>query len=191
MKGREGFTYEFPEMSPGKRLRELIPYIAKKLKDDPAFGRVKLVKIIYFADMEAFRLHRQPVTGSAWFRDNFGPTPADFLETLDALKAAGNISESEREYFGRMQKRIEVLSEPSVDLLTDRELGIVDRVIDRFADWNASQLSQHSHGVAWRLSEGERYIPYEYSLYSDEPLTDEEMMHAAKLARKYRDCDFA
>ncbi|MCY4525010.1 MAG: Panacea domain-containing protein [Anaerolineaceae bacterium] len=191
MKGSERFTYEFPEMSPEKRLRELILYIAEKLKDDPAFGRVKLVKIIYFADMESFRLTRQPVTGSAWFRDNFGPTPENFLETLDALKAAGNITESEREYFGRMQKRINVLSEPTIGLLSSRELGIVDRVIERFADWNASELSRHSYGVAWRLSEGERYIPYEYARYSDEPLSDEELIHAEKLAHKYRDCDFA
>ncbi|MDD9954814.1 MAG: Panacea domain-containing protein [Anaerolineaceae bacterium] len=191
MTDREGFTYEFPEMSPTERLKELIPYIAEKLKDDPAFGRVKLAKIIYFADMESFRLHRRPVTGSAWFRDNFGPLPKSFLQTLDALKAAGNITECERDYFGRTQKRIEVLSEPTFGLLTNKELDIVDRVIERFADWNASQLSHQSHGIAWRLSEGERYIPYEYSLYSDEPLTDEELKHAQFLARKYRDCDFA
>ncbi len=190
MTDREGFTYKFPEMSPKDRLRELILYVAERLKDDPAFGRVKLVKIIYFADMESFRLHRKPVTGSAWFRDNFGPTPENFLETLDALKAAGNITESEREYFGRMQKRINVLSEPTIGLLSSRELGIVDRVIERFADWNASELSRHSYGVAWRLSEGEQFIPYEYALYSDEPLTEEETLRAQELALKYRDCDF-
>ena len=42
MKGSEEFTYEFPEMSPRERLRELILYIAEKLKDDPKFGRTKL-----------------------------------------------------------------------------------------------------------------------------------------------------
>lgn len=190
MTKREDFTYEFPEMSPRDRLRELILYIAEKLEDDPNFGRTKLAKIIYFSDMESFRLHRKPVTGSAWFRDNFGPTPENFLETLDALKDAGNISEREREYFGQTQKRIEVLSQPTLDLLSSRELGIVDRVIERFADWNASDLSHLSHGVAWRLSKDERFIPYEYALYSDEPLTEEETLRAQELALKYRDCDF-
>ena len=109
MKGSEEFTYEFPEMSPKERLRELILYIAEKLKDDPAFGRVKLAKIIYFADMESYRLHRQPVSGSAYFRDNFGPLPKDFLPVLDELKDSGEISESERDYYGYKQKRIEVL----------------------------------------------------------------------------------
>ena len=44
MTGSEKFTYEFPEMSPRERLRELILYIAEKLKDDPNFGRTKLAK---------------------------------------------------------------------------------------------------------------------------------------------------
>ena len=190
MKGSEEFTYEFPEMSPRERLRELILYIAEKLKDDPNFGRTKLAKIIYFSDMESFRLHRQPVSGSAYFRDNFGPLPKDFLPVLDDLKDSGEISENERDYYGYKQKRIEVLSEPTAKLLTQHDLDIVDHIIQNFADWNASGLSSRSHGVAWQLSEGEQFIPYEYALYSDEPLTEDETARAQELALKYRDSNF-
>ena len=108
MKGSEEFTYEFPEMSPTKRLKELILYIADKLKDDPNFGRTKLAKIIYFADMESFRMHRRPVTGTAFIRMTHGPLPKNFLNTLDELKEEGRIVEIEREYFDYTQKRIVV-----------------------------------------------------------------------------------
>lgn len=191
MRGPKEFTYEFPEMSPRDRLRELILYIAEKLKDDPAFGRVKLAKMIYFADMEAFRLHRQPVSGSAYVRSMpFGPLPKGFLQTLDELKAAGEITENEREYFDFRQKRISLLSAPTVDLLTHNELEIVDRVVQKYADWNARELSEHSHGVAWRLSEGKQFIPYEYALFSDEPLTEAELARAKKLAQRYQGLKF-
>ena len=187
----KAFTYEFPEMAPRERLKELILYIAEKLKDDPNFGRTKLAKIIYFADMDSFRLHRRPVTGSAWIRMPYGPLPKDYLPILDELKAGGRIVESEREYFDYTQKRIEALSETTAGLFDETELGVVDSVIQKFADWNAVGLSERSHGVAWRLTKEGQRIPYEYSLYSDEPLTEEEVQHARKLALKYRDRDFA
>ena len=191
MKGSEEFTYEFPEMSSRERLRELILYIAEKLKDDPNFGRTKLAKIIYFSDMESFRMHRQPVSGTAWIRMQYGPLPRDFLQILDELKSEGRIAESEREYFDYTQKRIQVLSGTTADMFGEIELGVVDSVIQKFANWNAIGLSERSHGVAWRLTEEGKRIPYEYSLYSDEPLTEEELQHAQNLALKYRDCDFA
>ena len=78
MTGSGGLTYEFPDMSPKERLKELILYVATKLKDDPKFGHTKLAKIIYFSDMESFRMHRQPVSGSAFVRMQFGPLPEEF-----------------------------------------------------------------------------------------------------------------
>lgn len=191
MRGPKEFTYEFPAMAPRERLKELILYIAKKLKGDPNFGRTKLAKIIYFSDMDSFRLHRRPVTGSAWIRMPYGPLPENYLPILDELKAEGRIVESEREYFDYTQKRIEALSETTAGLFDETELGVVDGVIQKFADWNAVGLSERSHGVAWRLTKEGQYIPYEYALYSDEPLTEEELRHAQHLALKYRDCDFA
>lgn len=191
MTDREGFTYEFPEMSPRDRLRELILYIAEKLKDDPNLGRTKLAKIIYFSDMESFRMHRRPVTGTAFVRMPYGPLPKGFLDALDELKEQGRIVEIEREFFDYTQKRIVVRSSTPSDLFSKTELVVVDGIIQRFKDWSAVGLSEKSHGVAWRLTREGNPIPYEYSLYSDEPLTDEELRHAQHLARKYRDCDFA
>ena len=190
MTKREGFTYEFPEMSPRDRLRELILYIAEKLEDDPNFDRTKLAKIIYFSDMESYRMHRRPVSGSAFDRMAYGPLPKNFLKTLDELKEEGRIDEIEREYFDYTQKRIVVRSGTSGDMFSEAELGVVDGNIQKFRDWNAIGLSERSHGVAWRLTEEGNPIPYEYALYSDEPLTEEETLRAQELALKYRDCDF-
>lgn len=190
MTKREGFTYEFPDMSPRDRLRELILYIAEKLEDDPNFGRTKLAKIIYFSDMESYRMHRRPVSGSAFVRMAYGPLPKNFLNTLDELKEEGRIDEIEREYFDYTQKRIVVRSGKSGDMFSEAELGVVDGIIQKFRDWNAVGLSERSHGVAWRLTEEGNPIPYEYALYSDEPLTEEETLRAQELALKYRDCDF-
>ena len=142
MKGSEEFTYEFPEMSSRERLRELILYIAEKLKDDPNFGRTKLAKIIYFSDMESFRMHRQPVSGTAWIRMQYGPLPRDFLQILDELKSEGRIAESEREYFDYTQKRIQVLSGTTADMFGEIELEVVDSVIQKFA--NGTQWSERA-----------------------------------------------
>ena len=80
MKGSEEFTYEFPEMSPRERLRELILYIAEKLKDDPNFGRTKLAKIIYFADMES-GCTDSLCPAPPGYRMQYGPFPKIFCKS--------------------------------------------------------------------------------------------------------------
>lgn len=191
MTDSEGLTFEFPHLSPKERLKELIIYIADKLKNDESCGFTKLAKIIYYADFEAWRLHGQPVTGTKWSRMPRGPLPVGYHNILDELKEARRISITERDYFDYTQKRVETLSEPMTSLFADSELRIVDNVIQKFMHWNARDLSEHSHyGAAWQLTEDEQFIPYEYALYSDEPLTKEELRHAQELALKYRDFNF-
>ena len=191
MTGSDGLTYEFPELFPRERLRELILYIADKLQDDERGGITKLAKIIYFADFEAWRTQGKPVTGTKWKRMPHGPLPSDFYEILDELTDSRRISIKEGYYHGFPQKRIETHSAPSTGLFGDSELQVVDRVIQKFSGWNAKELSALAHaGAAWRMTNEEYYIPYEYALYSDEPLTEEEEKHARDLALRYRDYQF-
>jgi len=186
-----GLTYEFPDLSPGKRLRELILYVADKAQHDERCGITKLAKIIYHADFLAWRLQGQPVTGTRWKRMEHGPAPADFHKILDELSAAGRISIVERTFHDYRQKRIVAHDSPASGLFSDHNLRLVDQVIQKLLGWNASELSERTHGTAaWQLTEGAQFIPYEYALYSDEPLTKEELKHAQELALEYRAFNF-
>ena len=191
MNGLEKFTYEFPEMSPRERLKEIILYIADKLQDDPHFGRTKLAKVIYFSDFESYKMHGRPVSGSKYIRLPHGPVPNDYNSIMKELESNGCIETKARDFHNHVQRRPVALRKADLGRFSAQEIEVVDKTIEELINSNASELSNRAHGIAWRLSDGQHYIPYEYALYSDEPLTEEETLHAQKLALKYRDCDFA
>ena len=45
------------------KLRELVLYIAVLSEGDPAFGKVKLNKLLFFADFTAYLSFGKPITG--------------------------------------------------------------------------------------------------------------------------------
>ncbi len=191
MKGATEFTYEFPEMSPRDRVRELILFIAEKLKNDPHFGRTKLAKIMFFSDFASYRKHGRPVSGSKYIRLDRGPVPNDYNSIMQEMERNGLLETNSREVHKYVQKRPVAKRKADLNGFSAQDIEVVEQTINELDKMNATELSHRTHGIAWRLSEGQHYIPYEYALYSDEPLTDEELVHAEKLARQYRDCDFA
>ena len=78
-------TYEFPNLEPHSRLWELILHIARCSEGDSTFGKVKLAKILYYADFASYRDYGQPVTGASYKKLQFGPVPSDFLDILDEM----------------------------------------------------------------------------------------------------------
>ena len=178
-------TYEFPRLSPATRIRELILYISEKSKNDPKFGRTKLAKIIYFADIESYRTFGIPVTGSAYARFQYGPLPVNFHDVLNDLEKTGQIKTHVSWYKTQPQKRVLAQEEPDLSAFSDQDIEIVDKMILQLLPYNASDVTELSHGIAWEQTDEKERIPYEASLLSDEPLTPEEISFGLKLAREH------
>ena len=122
-------TYEFPEMQPQQRLQELILYIADRLQGDPAFGKVKLAKILYFIDFTSYRLYKKPVTGAAYIRLPHGPVPQPYFDILDEMQANGYIAIREEAVFDYNQQRIMAIRRADVKLFSGRDIQLVEDVI--------------------------------------------------------------
>ena len=60
---------KYDERKPG----ELIVLIASLSRDDPAFGDVKLNKLLFFSDFLAYTNLGQPITGAEYQKLDFGP----------------------------------------------------------------------------------------------------------------------
>src|ERR1035437_1475045 len=57
------------------KLRELVLYIATASEGDEPFGKVKLNKILFFADFEAYRRFVRSITGHEYQKLAQGPAP--------------------------------------------------------------------------------------------------------------------
>src|SRR4051812_24340881 len=59
------------------RLREMVIHVSERCATAKRFGKIKLNKIIWKADFDAYAARRVPVTGRAYLRQKFGPVPAE------------------------------------------------------------------------------------------------------------------
>ncbi len=181
-------TYEFPNLEPHSRLWELILHIARCSEGDPTFGKVKLAKILYYADFASYRDYGQAITGASYKKLQFGPVPKDFLDILDEM-------ENGREIYIRKEKafppalhdydRVMAIREANLVQFSGRDIALVDRLIRQFWNKSATEISDQSHGIAWQAVENNELIPYSAALLSDEGITDEDVERAQALIQTY------
>jgi uncharacterized phage-associated protein len=185
MKTKGTITLEFPDMNPAERLQELIIYIAERMAGDETFGRVKLAKLLYFADFSSFRMYKRPITGSAYVHWNQGPVPQGFLDILEEMETNGHIITRSEAYFQYEQKRPVARRKADLTRFSGRDIQLVEELIRRYWGKTATEVGDLSHGVAWKLVAQNEKIPYEMSFLSDEPLTETELERVIQAGKEY------
>jgi hypothetical protein len=165
------------------RLKELIVYIASKCQEDPAFGAVKLNKILFQADFRAYRLRGKPVTGTAYFRLKHGPAPKAMKPIMAELHRDEAVRTQRRIVAGREQIRPIALRPAKLDHFSGEDIAIVDDVIDELRGKSAVAVSAESHGIQWKTRHHKDPIPYEAAYLSDEPVTADDEQRAIELIR--------
>lgn len=176
--------FKFAGMGSSNRLRELILYIADKCTSDSTFGATKLNKILYFADFHSYAKRGQPITGTAYMRLDNGPVPKALLPVRNDMEEKGELVVRRDYMYGPQyeQHKVIALRNAELDMFTGTDIAIVDSVIEQTWGKTASQVSDESHGIAWRLVNDRQAIPYEAALLSDEPLSDQEIARSLELA---------
>lgn len=165
------------------KLIELILYVAAKCDLDPDFGAVKLNKILFYSDFEAYEKLGKPITGVEYRNYPNGPAPAPMKVLKHRLEESGDAYEYHNPLPhspGWKQKRLLAGRAPDITRFSQAEVSLVDSVIARFAGRNGSQLSDLSHDhPGWRLSVEGEAIPYCTAFIADPnemELTDEEVV---------------
>ncbi len=167
------------------KFRELVLYIAENSEDDPKFGVVKLNKILYYSDFEAYRRLERPITGATYRKYREGPAPSEILEQRRVMEDSGRIAVETRPYFSGAQQRIVPLSEPDTGIFTDAELAVVDEAITGMRHMTAFEAASLSHReLGWQTAEYGEVIPYQTAWLSPGPLPQEAEEHARKVVEK-------
>jgi hypothetical protein len=153
------------------RLRQMILYVASECKSAKYFGAIKLNKIIWKADFDAFSVRKRPVTGREYRRQQFGPALREMLPVHREMLRDGAI-QVERRDFGNdiVEHRTIAIDQPNIGLFTNEDLAFVDAAIRHYWDMTGMETSDESHGVAWKTRNNGDPMPYELAFLSDEPL---------------------
>jgi hypothetical protein len=166
------------------KLKELVVYIANKSKDDPAFGKTKLLKLLAYADFAAYKSLGQPITGATYIKLEHGPSSQEAPPALNLLRALGRIQIVNEDVFEHEQSRIVAFGPADESVFTADELAIADQVIETFQSLNNTKMADVSHRdfVGWQIAEEREQIPYEtVFLAPPEPITEAERSHVHHL----------
>lgn len=148
------------------KFREVLLYILGEVGARPHIGETVLYKLLYFIDFDYYEKYEEQLIGATYIKNRYGPTPTHFRKLVESMQETGELAVVANEYFNYPQTKYLPLRKADIKLLSAAELDIVNDVLNRLGDMNATQISEYSHkDIPWiTAGEGEQ-IDYESVFY--------------------------
>jgi transcriptional regulator with XRE-family HTH domain len=160
-----GIRINVPQKNLAK-FREVLLYILSRVGSKPNIGETALYKLLYFIDFDFYEQYEEQMIGATYIRNNYGPTPVEFKKIVDRMIDSKEMEKVKSQYFAFPQTKYLPLRSPDLSKLNARELEVIDKVLDKLSDKNASQLSEYSHrDVPWMTAKEGGKIEYESVFY--------------------------
>jgi len=145
-----------------EKMRELVLFVAQSEVDDPYFGRVKLAKLLYYIDNEAFLKLGKSITGARYQKLPEGPAAREFVPLRDEMMAKNEAKETEQDWGdGFTSLRLVAIRDADLEIFSKDEIAVINGVIAKFAGVSGTSISKISHEeFGWRLTPMAADIPY-------------------------------
>jgi hypothetical protein len=141
------------------KFKAFVHYVVWRAGDRDGIGATKLYKVLWLAEARAFVLSKQPISGEAYIREEYGPFPQHAgeitreLESEEAIRAWSDQQSPMR--------RFKALRPPDASTLTDDHRKIIEYWIERVdADPTAISSGYASHDAAWEIAKPGEELPY-------------------------------
>ena len=166
------------------KLIEAAIYLSELSIDDPNFGTTKLIKLLYYADCEAYLQHGKPITGTTYLHFPHGPYPENWYQVREQMERNGDMEVVyETAVSGYQKYRMFPLRAADLERLgpTDRES--LEAQVKRFAGFNAAGIEEYSHQeVGWLSTEDGQPMPYALAGVVSPPMSERDIRagHASR-----------
>lgn len=165
------------------RLAKMMLLLAKLCEEQQYFGMVKLNKLLFYADMEAYKTLGHTITGEKYHKEPYGPVPDNSKATV-ALLQSERAAYIEPEQFpgGQVADRLIATAPIDDSFLSQTEREIVARVVRAHARDTGREISDKSHEfTGWKMVEMGENIPFS-AVFIETNLTPEQVEKARALA---------
>lgn len=153
-----------------EKFKEVLLYILGKVGSLPNVGETMIYKMLYFIDFDYFEIYEEQLVGASYMKNHHGPTPIEFKKIVERMIDEKEIEKVKSEYYSFPQTKYFPLRTADLLKFKANEISIIDKVLCRFADWNATQISDYSHkDIPWMTTETGKIIPYESVFYRTAP----------------------
>jgi len=148
-----------------EKFKEVLLYILNKVGSKHNIGETVLYKLLYFTDFDFYEKYEEQLIGATYIKNHYGPTPVEF-EKIVAETMNKEIMKVESSYFNYPQRKYLPLRKADLSKLRANEIEVIDKVLDKLSDMNATQISDYSHDdVPWLTTEDNEVIEYESVFY--------------------------
>ena len=152
------------------KFKEVLLYILGKVGSKPNIGETVIYKLLYFIDFDYYEKYEEQLIGATYIKNTHGPTPREFRKIVKTMIEKKEIIEVKDKYFSYPQTKYLPLRKPDLSKLKATEKELIDDVLCRLSDLNATQISEYSHhDVPWITTEDEKNIEYESVFYRTSP----------------------
>lgn len=149
-----------------EKFKEVLLYILNKVGSKPNIGESVLYKLLYFIDFNYYEQYEEQLIGATYIKNNYGPTPKEFIKIIEEMEAQKEIVKVEDKYFQYPQRKYLPLRTPDLSRLKANELKMIDNVLEKLSDMNATRISEYSHNdVPWLTTNDGEIIDYESVFY--------------------------
>ncbi|NQV19171.1 MAG: DUF4065 domain-containing protein [Armatimonadetes bacterium] len=152
-----------------RKFKEVLLYILNKIGSKPNIGETVLYKILYFIDFDYYEKYEEQLIGATYQKNNYGPTPKEFIKIVKMMEGK-DLRKIKDEYFKYPRTKYLPLRQPDLSILNANEIQLIDNVLNKLSDMNASQISEYSHNdIPWLTTEDGKIIEYESVFYRTTP----------------------
>lgn len=152
-----------------RKFKEVFLYILSKVGSKPNVGESVINKLLYFIDFDYYEKFEEQLIGATYIRNHYGPIPCEFIKVIEQMKADKEIEEIKSRYFTHEQKKFLPIRRPNLELLSAREVSLIDEVLNRLSDKSAKEMTDYSHGdIPWLVHKEGEPISYESVFYRDD-----------------------
>ena len=145
-----------------EKFKEVLLYILERIGARSNIGEGVVCKLMYFIDFDFYEKFEEQLMGAKYIKNHFGPTPVAFTEIVKQMEQDGNLAHVTKKYFQHDQKKYLPLRKADLSHFSAREKELIDWEIERFKDFNATQMKEYSHkDVPWIGAEDLQPINYE------------------------------
>lgn len=155
-----------------EKFKQVLLYILGKTAGKPNIGMTALYKLLYFIDFDYYEKYDEQLMGLRYMKNHHGPTPRMFPAVVREMEKQGDLEEVKSSYFAYDQRKF--LPRKSADLssLSGRELEMIDDVLARYSEKNATELSNLTHeDTPWKVAKTGEDLEYEHVFYRPDKLS--------------------
>lgn len=146
-------------------------------------GSIKLNKVMWFADREAYRRFGRTLTGQlSYEKRQYGPVPNNIVRSTRKLEQDDAIATREVPTFGGgMRREYSLLKQPDVSAFSAEEVDILNEAIAWVCDdHTAASISELSHDALWQGAEIGEQIPVRAAVVIPDEVDGDDILWAAK-----------